>query len=214
MTARSFAREAAAHLAATQTAIDELHDEVARIGRWGRRLELALAEGGRLLAAGNGGSAAHAQHLTSELVGRYRTERAPLSALALHGDASAFTAITDSYGPEEVFARQVRAHGRPRDVLVLLSTSGRSPNLLTAADAGRDLGMHVWALTGPRPNPLADLADDALAVHAGTTATVHEVHQLAVHLLCEAVEDAMADHDLRIPAHLPAPNPLGTDLVP
>ncbi|WP_455709431.1 D-sedoheptulose-7-phosphate isomerase [Kitasatospora purpeofusca] len=90
---------------------------------------------GRLLVTGNGGSAAEAQHLTSELVGRYRKERAPLSAIALHTDFSSATAITNDYGASEVFARQVRAHGRPGDILLLLS--GTSPNILAAAQAGR-----------------------------------------------------------------------------
>jgi D-sedoheptulose 7-phosphate isomerase len=150
-----------------------------------------LLEGGRLLAAGNGGSAAHAQHLTSELVGRYREDRAPFSAIALHAETSTVTAITNDYGAEEVFARQVRAHGRLGDVLVALSTSGRSANLLHAARSAQDIGMHVWAFTGPLPCPLAAVADDVLAVAAPTTAVVQEVHQVAVHLLCEALEAAL-----------------------
>jgi D-sedoheptulose 7-phosphate isomerase len=212
VTARSFAREATAHLAATQHAIEQLRDEIDHIGRWGRRLELAFANGGRLLAAGSGASAASAQLLANELVG-HQAERPPLSALALNADASEPTMLTSSSGADEVFARQVRAHGQPGDVLVLLSTSGRHLNLLAAADAGRALGMHVWALTGPRPNPLAEVVHDVVAVRAATTATVQEVHQLAVHLLCGAVEDAIADHDLRIPAQAAATSILGSDIA-
>src|SRR4051794_37533100 len=159
-----FSDEALEHLRATGVAVAALRDEVERFERWGRRLARVLLDGGRLLAAGNGGSAAHAQHLTSELVGRYRDERMPLSAIALHAEASTVTAVLNDYGAEEVFARQVRAHGRAGDVLVTLSTSGRSPNLLHAARVAQDVGMHVWACTGPLPNPLAALADDALAV--------------------------------------------------
>ena len=114
---------------------------------------------GRLLACGNGGSAAEAQHLTGELVGRFREERRPLSAIALHADSSALTAIGNDYGPEEVYARQVRAHGRPGDVLVAFSTSGTSPDVVAAAKAAEEIGLTVWALTGPAPNPLAALAD-------------------------------------------------------
>ena len=191
MTAHGFADEAVAHLDATTRTMARLTDEVDRIGRWGRRLADVLVNGGRLLVAGNGGSAAHAQHLTSELVGRYRDERTPLSAIALHGETSTVTAVLNDYGAEHVFARQVRAHGRPGDVFLALSTSGRSPNLLVAADTAHEVGLHVWALTGMSPCPLATHADDALCVDAPTTAIVQEVHQVVVHLLCEAIEAAM-----------------------
>jgi D-sedoheptulose 7-phosphate isomerase len=191
MSPRPFAAEAAEHLEATGRALDGLLVEVDRIDRWGRRLAEVLVGGGRLLAAGNGGSAAHAQHLTSELVGRYREERMPLSALALHAETSTVTAVLNDYGAEEVFARQVRAHGRPGDVLMAFSTSGRSANLLVAARAAQAQRLEVWALTGSQPSPLALLADDTLGVEAPSTAVVQEVHQVAVHLLCEALEAAL-----------------------
>jgi D-beta-D-heptose 7-phosphate kinase/D-beta-D-heptose 1-phosphate adenosyltransferase len=140
--------------------------------------------GGRLLVAGNGGSAAEAQHLTSELVGRFHTERAPLSAIALHTDSSSVTAIANDYGAEEIFARQVNAHGRPGDVLLLLSTSGSSPNALAAARTGGELALDVWALTGPAPNPLAHASDQTVCVDAEQVATVQERHLVAVHVLC------------------------------
>jgi D-sedoheptulose 7-phosphate isomerase len=188
MRSYGFVADAVAHLDTTTSAMARLRDEVDRIDRWGRRLADVLTHGGRLLAAGNGGSAAHAQHLTSELVGRYRDERAPMSAIALHGESSTVTAVLNDYGAEAVFARQVRAHGRPGDVFVALSTSGRSPNLLAAADAAHEGGMHVWAITGPAPCALASLADDALCIDEPQTAIVQEVHQVVVHLLCEALE--------------------------
>ena len=142
------------HLGGLRATLDGLAGESGRIERWGVDLATRLSRGSRLLAAGNGGSAAEAQHLTAELVGRYRGEREPLSAIALHADTSAITALGNDYGYEEVFARQVRAHGRPGDVLMLLSTSGRSPNLVAAAEAaGRSLGLTVWALTGPGSEP-------------------------------------------------------------
>jgi D-sedoheptulose 7-phosphate isomerase len=159
--------------------------------RWGERLAAVLSGGGRLLAAGNGGSAAQAQHLTAELVGRYRDDRPPFSALALHTDTSSTTAIANDYGVDAVFARQVRAHGRPGDVLMLLSTSGASANLLSAADAGRAAGMSVWALTGPAPNPLVAGSDEALCVPAASTATVQELHLVAVHMVCAAFDAAI-----------------------
>jgi glycosyltransferase involved in cell wall biosynthesis/phosphoheptose isomerase len=176
------------HLAALAHPLEALEQEVDRIEGWGRRLARVLVGGGRLLAVGNGGSAAQAQHLTGELVGRYGEDRTPLSALALHADTSSLTAIANDYGREEAFARQVRAHGRPGDVLLALSTSGRSRNVVAAVEAAVDGGLTVWALTGPGPNPVADLSDDAVCVDAPATATVQEIHQIAIHLLCAAVD--------------------------
>ena len=172
------------HLAALYRALDGLDAELPRLRRWAAALASVLSDGGRLLAAGNGGSAAQVQHLTSELVGRYRDDRPPFSALALHTDTSSVTAIANDYGAAEVFARQVRAHGRPGDIVLLLSTSGSSPNVVAAAAAGIESGLTVWALTGPAPNPLALRAHEALCVDAAATATVQEVHQVVVHLLC------------------------------
>lgn len=186
-----------AHLAALAEPLAALDGDVDRIGGWGRRLARVLVTGGRLLVAGNGGSAAQAQHLTSELVGRYHDERPPLSAIALHAETSALTAIANDYGGEEAFARQVRAHGRPGDVLLVLTTSGRSPNVLAAVEAALDGGLTAWALTGPAPNPTADAADEAVCVEADSTATIQEVHQVVVHLLCEAVD---AEVDVLAPA--------------
>jgi D-sedoheptulose 7-phosphate isomerase len=176
------------HLEATLDAVRRVEVELDRFDRWGARLADVLGRGGRLLAAGNGGSAAHAQHLTSELVGRYAADRRPYSAIALHAETSAVTAIANDYGAEDVFARQVLAHGRPGDVLVAFSTSGRSANILRAVASGHAAGLTCWALTGPAGSPLALASDDAVSVEATTTAVVQEVHQVAVHLLCEAFE--------------------------
>ena len=106
-------------------------------------------------------------------------------------EPSALTAITNDYGPDEVFARQVAAHGRPGDVCVLLSTSGGSANVVAAARRARELGLHAWALTGPAPNPLADACDEALCVPAAETAAVQELHLVALHLVCAAMDLAM-----------------------
>jgi len=168
-----------------------LRSESTRLERWAGVLVDRLTRGHRLLAAGNGGSAAEAQHLTAELVGRFRDDRRPFSALALHGDTSSLTAIGNDYGYEEVFARQVTAHARAGDVVMLLSTSGRSPNVLAAARAARDADASCWALTGSRPNPLADLVDDAICL-PGRNATVQEGHLIAVHALCAAFETELA----------------------
>jgi D-sedoheptulose 7-phosphate isomerase len=161
------------------------------VAEWGQRLAEVLGAGGKLLTCGNGGSAAEAQHLTGELLGRFREERRPLPAIALSADSSAVTAIANDYGFEELFARQVQAYGRSGDVLVALSTSGTSPNVIAAAKAGLDLGVTVWAMTGPAPNPLAALSDSAIAVNAPTVATVQEIHLSLVHALCIALDRAL-----------------------
>ena len=163
---------------------------------WGQRLSAVLRGGRRLLIAGNGGSAAQAQHLAAGFTARFGADRRPLSALALHAQTSTVTAIANDYGYDEVFARQVRAHGRPGDVLLALSTSGRSRNLLRAAAAARAGGLATWCLTGPAPNPLAEACDEAVCVYpAGAralslAATVQEAHQVALHLICLSFDAA------------------------
>jgi D-sedoheptulose 7-phosphate isomerase len=179
------------HFAALCKALQRTSSHAPEIHGWGRELATVFRAGGRLLACGNGGSAAEAQHLTGELVGRFRNERRPLSAIALHADTSAGTAIVNDYGGHELFARQVRAHGRPGDILVLLSTSGTSQNVVSAAKAAHDIGVTTWAMTGPAPNPLAALCDRAIAVEAPSTATVQEVHLALVHTLCAALDEAL-----------------------
>lgn len=205
--------ELAAHLVATRAALATMDDDLDRIECWGQRIVGRLLDGGRLLAAGNGGSAAQAEHLTGELVGRYRTDRRPLAAVCLHADGTSLTAIANDYGYEEVFARAVRAHGRLDDVLVVLSTSGRSANLLAAVAAARDAGLWVLGLTGRAPNPLASVCDEALAVDADATANVQEAHLVALHLLCTVVERAVLTADAETgptaPVTLPGPLRIG-----
>jgi D-sedoheptulose 7-phosphate isomerase len=182
----------AAHVRDLAAALSRCEPELtATCGRWGRELAELLPTGHRLLAAGNGGSAAQAQHLTAELVGRYRDDRPPMAGLALNAETSSLTAIANDFGADEIFARQVTAHGRPRDVLVLMSTSGTSANIVSAARAGRRDGLVVWAMTGRGPNPLAELADDCLCIDAGATATVQEIHLVALHLVCAAMDVAL-----------------------
>lgn len=176
------------HFVALGEAAQRTRSAAPVIAAWGTQLARTLSAGGRLLACGNGGSAAEAQHLTGELVGRYHLDRPPYSAIALHADTSAMTAILNDYGEHQVFARQVRAHGRPGDILVGLSTSGRSENVVAAVKEAQLLGMHTWAITGPAPNPLSSLCEAAITVDAPTTATVQELHLSIVHALCEAFD--------------------------
>jgi D-sedoheptulose 7-phosphate isomerase len=163
--------------------------------RWGAQLARVLTGGGRPPAAGNGGSTAQAQHLTAELVGRYRDDRPASSAIAPHADTSSTTAIADDYGVDAVLARRVRAHGRPGDVLMLLSTSGAGADLPSAADAARAAGLRVRALSGPAPDPLTADSDEALCVEAPTAATVQELHLVAVHMMC-AASDAVLEREV------------------
>jgi D-sedoheptulose 7-phosphate isomerase len=181
------------HLARLEETLRAFEPQVPRLEAWGRRAAQVLVAGGRLLACGNGGSAEQAQHLTTELVGRYQDERQPFAALPLTHDMTAVTAIGNDYGASQIFARQVRAHGRPGDLLLCLSTSGQSPNVLAAAEAAATIGMTAWALTGRGPNPLADACADAITVDAVMTCTVQEVHLAAIHILCAAVDAAVRD---------------------
>ncbi len=183
------------HVHALVDALGRLRPELGIIERWGVDLASRLVGGARLLACGNGGSAADAQHLTAELVGRYRDERRPLSAIALHAETSSVTAIANDYGYDEVFARQVRAHARPGDVLLAFSTSGTSASVVRAADAAQQAGCTVWAMTGPGPNELASIADEVVCVEAASTATIQEVHGVLVHALCAAVDRAILGAD-------------------
>jgi phosphoheptose isomerase len=176
------------HLEHLRLGLASLDRQAGLVDSWGQQLTTAFVSGQKLLAAGNGGSAAEAQHLTAELVGRFEGDREPLPAIALHVETSSLTAICNDFGSETIFARQVGAHGRSGDVLVLLSTSGRSPNLLAAATKARERGLRVWALTGPRGNPLGELADETLAVECSAPTAVQEVHLVAIHALCSAVE--------------------------
>jgi D-sedoheptulose 7-phosphate isomerase len=179
------------HLRKLRTALTQVDGHAVTVRAWGGKLAGVLSAGGRLLACGNGGSAAEAQHLTAELVGRFRADRPPYAAIPLHADSSSMTAIANDFGADEVYARQVRAHGRPGDVLMCLSTSGVSANVLAAARAAQEHGILAWALTGPAPNPLAGLCDETVAVPADDAATVQEVHLAMIHMLCDAVEEAL-----------------------
>jgi D-sedoheptulose 7-phosphate isomerase len=147
----------------------------------------AYRGGGRVVVFGNGGSAADAQHLTGELVGRFARERRPLPALALSVDPSVVTCIANDYSFDDVFARQVEAHARPGDVAVGYSTSGRSENVLRALRAAQTAGAATIVFTGAGGSP--ELADVALIVPSSSTARVQELHLLLMHLIVEQVDE-------------------------
>jgi D-sedoheptulose 7-phosphate isomerase len=152
-----------------------------------------LRRGGRVLAAGNGGSAAEAQHFAAELVGRFTCERRPYPVLALTADSAALTAIADDYGYADVFVRQVEAHGTPGDLLVLFSTCGRSPNVLRAVDGARRRAMTIAAVTGERRSDLARVADIVVHSASSNTAVTQELHAIVTHVVCAAAERALAE---------------------
>ena len=178
-------------IGAAHESIGRLRSEAPRIARWARLLEVCLRNGGLVVTAGNGGSAAHAAHLAGELAGRFMHERPPLRAVCLASDGPTVTAIANDYGYQEVFARQVRALVQPGDTVVLFSTSGRSANVLAAARASRQCGALTLAFTGPAANPLTDLVDDAIAPTAPHTPSVQDAHHVGLHALCAGLDQLL-----------------------
>jgi len=167
----------------------------AAIARGGALMADALGAGRTVLACGNGGSAADAQHFAAELVNRFEGERAPLPALALTTDTSALTSIANDYHFEEIFARQVAAFGRAGDVLLAITTSGGSANVLRAIERAHERGLRVVALTGRdggRAPALLAGGDVEIRVPAQSTARIQEIHILAIHCLCQLIDEALA----------------------
>src|SRR5438094_3633417 len=161
------------------------------IARAGLALAQALKAGGKALACGNGGSAADAQHFAAELVNRFEAERPPLAAVALTTDSSNLTSIANDYAWEQVFSKQLRAIGRRGDVLLAISTSGNSANVIEALRAAHDIGVKVIALTGRGGGQLAPLLgrhDLHICVPHQSTARIQEVHLLVLHCLCDAID--------------------------
>lgn len=187
-----------AHFRELQRTLGVAERHAAHIEAWGVELAVRLRAGGRLLVAGNGGSAAEAQHLAAELVGRYREDRGAYSAIALNAETSSLTAIGNDYGFAEVFARQVRAHARPGDLVLLLSTSGRSRNLIEAARSAERIGATTWALTGEGPNPLSQACGDAICLD-GASPHVQECQLIAIHAMCEIFDEVCRREDRRTP---------------
>jgi phosphoheptose isomerase len=169
----------------------------ATVARVAAELHDCFARGNKLLACGNGGSAADAEHLVAELVGRYRDERRGLPALALVAGSATVTALANDYGYERVFARQVEALANPNDVFFGISTSGKSPNVVEAARTARALGCRVVAFTGAAEGPLSLLADIVIAAPSLTTARIQEVHALCIHAICESVDGLLRGEDVR-----------------
>ena len=190
MTSVEQARAGLVALAALATQVAQDHAET--IAAIADAYSATLGAGGTLLFAGNGGSAADAQHLAAEYVVRYRSTRPPLRAVALTTDTSLLTACANDMGFDEVFARQVEALGRPGDILSLHSTSGESPNVIRAGQTAKAHGVSVVAFLGKSGGPLKDLADLVLIVPSHDTARIQEIHLAVEHLICEMVEERLA----------------------
>lgn len=151
-------------------------------------MQSTIQRGGKILWCGNGGSAADAQHLAAELVGRFRRERSGLASIALTTDTSIMTAVSNDYGFEQVFSRQVKALGNPADLVVGISTSGNSPNVVKALEVAKSLGIFSVAFTGMGGGRLAGLANLTLAIPSQNTARIQEAHIFAGHMLCEWID--------------------------
>lgn len=180
--------------ASAQTKLNAAEALAPAIEQAARHMVHCLAQGGKILACGNGGSAADAQHFASEMINRFEQERPGLAAVALTTDTSTLTSIANDYAYDQVFARQVKALGQPGDILLAISTSGNSPSILQAVTAARARNMHVIALTGRSGGGLAEQMQDHdvfLCVPAESTARIQEVHLLIIHCLCDAVDSVL-----------------------
>ncbi len=166
-------------------------DHADRIATVAQLLVTAFRAGHKVLLFGNGGSATDAAHIAAEFVGRYKRERAPLPAIALATDIAAITCIANDYGFDELFARQVRAHGQKGDIAIAISTSGNSPNVLKGIAAARECGMITVAWTGGTGGKLAGLVDHPFIVPSTVTARIQESHITLGHVLCELVEETL-----------------------
>ncbi len=176
-------------ITAHNTAVQSVAALSADLHRCIDKIRLTLQLGGKLLACGNGGSAADAQHFAAELTGRYQADRRGYPAIALTTDTSALTSISNDYGYDLVFRRQLEALGRQGDLLIAISTSGESRNVIKAVELARERGIYSVGLLGKDGGKLRSLVDLPLVVHASHTARIQEAHILILHILCEALEN-------------------------
>jgi D-sedoheptulose 7-phosphate isomerase len=178
-------------IATKQTSAEALAESIAA---GGRIMSDALLADGKILSCGNGGSAADSQHFSSELLNRFEMERPGLPAMALTTDASTVTSISNDYSYEEIFSKQVRALGKPQDVLLGISTSGNSENVIRAINAAHERGMKIVALSGRDGGRMADIFEEGdveIRVPATRTARIQEVHLLVIHCLCDLIDTAL-----------------------
>ena len=180
--------------ASAQTTLDAADTLAPAIEGAARLMVHSLAQGNKILACGNGGSAAYAQHFAALMINRFEQERPGLAAVALSTDTSTLTSIANDHAFDQVFARQVKALGQPGDILLAISTSGNSPSVLQAVAAAHARSMPVITLSGRTGGGVAEQMQEGdvfLCVHAESTARIHEVHLLAIHCLCDAVDSVL-----------------------
>jgi len=177
------------HIEAAASVISSLEDET--ISKCAQLIVQTYEKGGKVLLAGNGGSAADAQHIAGELLGRFKMEREPLAALSLSTDTSVLTALTNDYSGDIIFSRQVEALGVEGDLLIALSTSGSSKNILLACEKAKKLGMKVIGFTGSKPCELEGYADVLLRADSADTPRIQEAHITAAHIICFLVEKSI-----------------------
>lgn len=185
----------AAHLAISRDALERTTRDAGLIETARKIADVmagALRSGHKLLIAGNGGSAADAQHIAAEIIGRYKQDRPAYAAIALTTDTSALTAIGNDYGFEQIFARQVEGLGRRGDVLLALSTSGRSANILAALKAARQQGMVTVGFTGAQGTAMGASCDHLLAAPSDDTAVIQQIHLAFAHGICDVIEQTLA----------------------
>ena len=178
-------------IATKQNAVDVISESIAAAGQV---MSQALLDDGKILSCGNGGSAGDAQHFSSELLNRFERERPGLPAMALTTDASTVTSISNDYAYEEIFSKQIRALGKPQDVLLGISTSGNSENVCRAIAAAHERGMKVVALSGRDGGRMADMFEEGdveIRVPATRTARIQEVHLVIIHALCDLIDTAL-----------------------
>ncbi len=178
-------------IATKQAAVDVISESIAVAGQL---MAQSLLDDGKILSCGNGGSAGDAQHFSSELLNRFERERPGLPAMALTTDASTITSISNDYAYEEIFSKQVRALGKPQDVLLGISTSGNSENVCRAITAAHERGMKVVALSGRDGGRMADMFEEGdveIRVPATRTARIQEVHLVCIHALCDLIDTAL-----------------------
>ena len=185
-----------AHLQSAQKIFD-LNEQVEKVALL---LTQSLAQGGKILICGNGGSAADAQHFAAELTGRYKRERKGIAGIALSVDTSALTAIGNDYGFEYVFSRQVEALAKKGDVLFGISTSGNSANVLKAAASARERGCAIIGLSGRDGGKLNEICDINLVMPSSDTPRIQELHILIIHILCDIIEQASMEKTANAPA--------------
>ena len=184
------------------SAIDELIEVLAnsrnslepKIRQLAELAKKTLDSNNKIMLCGNGGSASQAQHIATELSGRYKDDRQPLAGMALTADSSALTAIGNDYGFDEIFARQVEALGVIGDLLIGLSTSGNSQNVVDAIERAKKIGIRTVGMTGRLGGELSSICDLVLNVESSITARIQEIHLLCGHMMCELIDEALAEH--------------------